>query len=215
MVADYFEVGERALNSLIRRHREELESNGFRLLTGAEAVDNQSFNLKLTQVGGHGVAIYPRRAVLNVAMLLRDSDVARRVRTHLLDTEAAAVRTDPAGPPPFLGIPEPRLGPGPHWDEYEYLQAHPGVYSPDHYAGFDLVQWIDWAFSVDRRLDAHGRVIAAMSMQLCQVGDDVRELREDMAAVRQEIAELRQGLALVLPGFGLGAAPAKRPRRRR
>ncbi|MGW2746044.1 hypothetical protein [Streptomyces sp. NPDC001450] len=49
------------------------------------------------------LTIYARRAVLNIAMLLRDSDVARQVRTYLLDMEYLArtqpvdnpVRTDP------------------------------------------------------------------------------------------------------------------------
>lgn len=38
--------------------------------------------------------MFPRRAVLNVGMLLRDSEVARQVRTYLLDAEAE-VRTRP------------------------------------------------------------------------------------------------------------------------
>jgi hypothetical protein len=170
MVADYFEVGERALNSLMQRHREELESNGFRILTGADALDFQSFNMKSTQVSGRGVAIYPRRAVLNVAMLLRDSEVARRVRTHLLDVEgAAAEQHDPVAPPPYRGMPPGRRfgpGPGPHWDEYEYLQAHPAVPAPAQYTGSCPAQWAGWEESVERRLDAHSRAIGALSDRL-------------------------------------------------
>lgn len=106
LVADYFEVTERAINSIIQRHREELESNGFRILTGSEALAFVSFNLKLTQVGGRGIAVYPRRTVLNVAMLLRDSAVAREIRTYLLDTEAASPRREPTTPaPPSWGMP--------------------------------------------------------------------------------------------------------------
>ncbi|WP_234311871.1 restriction endonuclease [Streptomyces griseus] len=41
-----------------------------------------------------GLTIYSRRAVLNVAMLLRDSQVARQVRVYLLDMEHVA-RTQP------------------------------------------------------------------------------------------------------------------------
>ena len=52
MVADYFEVGEKAVNSLMQRHREELESNGFRILTGSNALELVNFNLKSTQVSG-------------------------------------------------------------------------------------------------------------------------------------------------------------------
>lgn len=87
MVADYFEVGERAVNALALRHREELEGNGFRILKGVDMSRFVSCNLKSTQVSGRGIAIYGCRAVLNVAMLLRDSEVARQVRAYLLDVE--------------------------------------------------------------------------------------------------------------------------------
>ena len=191
IVADYFEVTERALNSLMRRHREELESNGFTILTGPEAAAFVSFNMKLTQVRGHGIAVYPRRAVLNVAMLLRDSAVARRVRTHLLDTfQEPREPLGPVGPPPAR-----RLGPGPHWDEYEYLQAHPEAQPPEQYTRSEQGRWVDWAYSVDRRPDAHGRVIGAMSDQLGRVSEDVRELKGDVSAIRGDMTELRQGIA--------------------
>jgi restriction system protein len=35
------------------------------------------------------LALFDRRTLLNVAMLLRDSEVARQVRRYLLDTEQA------------------------------------------------------------------------------------------------------------------------------
>ena len=191
MVAAYFEVTERTINSLIRRHRDELESSGFTILTWSEATDSLSFNMKLSKVGGHGIAVYPRRAVLNVAMLLRDSDVARRVRTYLLDTlQEPRGPVGPVGPPPGR-----RLGPGPHWDEYEYLQAHPEAQAPEQYTQSDLGRWADWAQSVDHRLNAHGRVVGAMSDQLGRVGEDVRELKGDVSAIRQDMSELRQGIA--------------------
>ncbi|MEU6222327.1 restriction endonuclease [Streptomyces sp. NPDC047042] len=44
------------------------------------------------------LTVYSRRAVLNVAMLLRDSDIARQVRTYLLDMEYLA-RVQPAEAP--------------------------------------------------------------------------------------------------------------------
>lgn len=210
MVADYFEVSEKAIYSLIQRHRSELESNGYRVLTGRSAATFLTFNLKVTQVSGRGVAVFPRRAVLNVAMLLRDSHVARQVRTYLLDLEG---RRQEATAPSWGMPPGRRLGPGPHWDEYEYLQAHPDVVAPEQYTVPDQGRWLGWADSVDRRLDAHGRVVGAMSEQLCRVGEDVHELRGDMSAMRQDVAELRQGMAQLLPGFGLGTVPAKRRRR--
>ncbi|MCD0482230.1 hypothetical protein LO771_07335 [Streptacidiphilus sp. ASG 303] len=85
LVADYFEVGEEAVKSIVKRHREELRSNGYQMLQGVELRRYLGSTTDLSSVPGRGLALFPRRAVLNVAMLLRDSEVARQVRTHLLD----------------------------------------------------------------------------------------------------------------------------------
>ncbi|WP_410537574.1 restriction endonuclease [Streptomyces sp. KL2] len=85
MVADYFEVGETVIRAVVHDHRDELEANGYRVLTGPELSC-------LKQLCGlhprtRSVAVFSRRTVLNVAMLLRDSVVARQVRAYLLDAE--------------------------------------------------------------------------------------------------------------------------------
>ncbi|MFD5110869.1 restriction endonuclease [Streptomyces sp. NPDC058391] len=92
MVAVYFQVGIEAVKSLVKDHREELDSHGYRVLTGPAL---RSFK-DLSGIRSHSpsLAIFSRRAVLNVAMLLRDSEVARQVRTYLLDMEYVA-RTQP------------------------------------------------------------------------------------------------------------------------
>ncbi|WP_345661438.1 restriction endonuclease [Streptomyces venetus] len=96
MVAAYFEVGLEAIKSLVKDHRTELEANGYRLLTGEEL---RSFkNLSGIQSRTRSLALFSRRAVLNVAMLLRDSEVARQVRVYLLDMEYLA-RTQPVENP--------------------------------------------------------------------------------------------------------------------
>ncbi|MCX4747691.1 hypothetical protein OG455_19595 [Kitasatospora sp. NBC_01287] len=85
LMADYFEVGERAINAVVHRHRDELRGNGYTVLKGAELQDFLSCTMQLRRTPGTGLGVFPRRAVLNVAMLLRDSEVARAVRRHLLD----------------------------------------------------------------------------------------------------------------------------------
>ncbi|MER5861781.1 hypothetical protein [Kitasatospora sp. NPDC002040] len=85
MVADYFEVGEKAVNSLVQRHRAELEEHGYTVVRGADLQVFVNFNLKLSRGTGAGLGIYPRRAVLCIAMLLRGSAVARAVRRELLE----------------------------------------------------------------------------------------------------------------------------------
>ncbi|MFF3455545.1 restriction endonuclease [Streptomyces sp. NPDC002730] len=98
MVAAYFEVAETVINNLLSRHREELEVNGLRVLRGAELQEFKELTLSSYPESypqpRSGMAVWPRRAVLNVAMLLRDSEVARQVRTYLLDMEYMA-RTAP------------------------------------------------------------------------------------------------------------------------
>lgn len=90
-VADYYEVGEEAIRTLYFRNKEELESNGAMTLTGTEL---QKLKTKLQNAilskNIKALTVFTRRAVLNVGMLLRDSEVAKRVRTYLLDVEEHA-----------------------------------------------------------------------------------------------------------------------------
>lgn len=92
MVAAYFEVGIKAIESLVLDHRQELEASGYRVLSGAELTSFKE--VSGIQSHSRALALYPRRAVLNVAMLLRDSEVARQARVYLLDMEYLA-RTQP------------------------------------------------------------------------------------------------------------------------
>ena len=102
MVAAYFGVLETAIRSLVADHREELESNGYQVLSGAPLSAFKALSGTQSRTGS--LALFRRRAVLNVAMLLRDSEVARQVRTHLLDVEQKS-RIQPVD------------NPSPPWDE--------------------------------------------------------------------------------------------------
>jgi Holliday junction resolvase-like predicted endonuclease len=96
MVAAYFDVAVEALRALVQDHRTELESSGYHVLTGSRLSDFKS--LSGIQSRSRSLALFSRRAVLNVAMLLRDSEVARQVRVYLLDMEYLA-RTQPVDNP--------------------------------------------------------------------------------------------------------------------
>ncbi|RAG80926.1 hypothetical protein DN069_35455 [Streptacidiphilus pinicola] len=151
--------------------------------------------MSFTQVSGGGIAIYDRRAILNVAMLLRDSDVARRVRTHLLDAEERVVHrpADEPQPRPYGMPPGRRLGPGPHWDEYEVTSRNPAFEAwrrvIDHEVPYPPTSGEDqagWAEGFDRRLDSVGRVCSALNDKFDGLADDVRDVRHDVRSLRSE-----------------------------
>ncbi|ATL71414.1 hypothetical protein CRH09_01610 [Nocardia terpenica] len=104
MVAAYYQVPKETIRSVASNHRAELESDGYRVLTRAmfESWFGQLSNL---DPRARQIALFPRRAVLRVGMLLRDSEQARRVRDYLLDTEHAS-RATTAGTPATLAGPE-------------------------------------------------------------------------------------------------------------
>ncbi|WP_441251146.1 hypothetical protein [Kitasatospora sp. McL0602] len=87
MVADFFEVPAGTLYALVVDHRAELAGNGYRVLTGEPLT---CFKQVSGMRGRHrSLALFSRRAVLNVAMLLQTSEVARQVRRYLLDVEGS------------------------------------------------------------------------------------------------------------------------------
>ncbi|MER8004831.1 hypothetical protein [Streptomyces sp. NPDC094149] len=88
IVADYFEVDIEAIKSLVKDNRVELAENGMRILVGEEL---RAFkDLCGIESKARSLATYSRRTILNVGQLLRDSNVARRVRTYLLEVEEKA-----------------------------------------------------------------------------------------------------------------------------
>lgn len=100
-VAEYYKVGKEAITSLVHDNRDEIESDGYRVLKGKEIKNshiipfrgfasnraNYKFTLDdntILSVGGRGVGLFPKRAILRVGMLLTESDVAKQVRLELL-----------------------------------------------------------------------------------------------------------------------------------
>lgn len=101
LVADFYEVEEKAIEKVYTRHSDELESDGMCSKKYSELSNLQYVGLKtakgkvtFTFENGEtfdyptrGTKVFPRRAILRVGMLLRDSVVAKEVRTQLLNIE--------------------------------------------------------------------------------------------------------------------------------
>ena len=104
-VAEYFGVPTKTINMTYHRNKEELDANGTVILTPSKvnalnlqnvssvaarggclySIDNDVFTINYS-----GTRFYPPRAILCMAMLLRDSAVAAEIRTQLLNLVEAA-----------------------------------------------------------------------------------------------------------------------------
>ena len=97
MCAEYFEVGEKAINSLIFDHKEELVENGLKIISGKETKEILvNFFEEITNHRGYFECngqkfanrtntLINKRVLLNIGMLLRDSRVAKELRRRILD----------------------------------------------------------------------------------------------------------------------------------
>lgn len=96
MAADYFEVSPKTIESLIHANRDEIESDGLKVLKGEELKKYASLFGKEASISPKTsqFTIIPRRAILRMGMLLRDSEVAKQVRTYLLNLEEAAPKKE-------------------------------------------------------------------------------------------------------------------------
>lgn len=108
-VADFYEILPSTLRTLVKENKEELISDGYYSQTGKELkavlgsptsghsgiVSKPGYFLILPEESNirlsHNTnALFPKRAILRVGMLLRDSEVAKEVRTQLLNIEEKA-----------------------------------------------------------------------------------------------------------------------------
>ncbi len=104
MVAEWYDVSEKLIQWHIMQNKDELTENGLKVI---EKDELKEFKRKLTSLVELGqsqspldqfgiglraksLTILSKRAILNLGMLLRDSQVARRVRTVLLDIEESS-----------------------------------------------------------------------------------------------------------------------------
>lgn len=101
-VAEFYEVDVEAIQKVYQRNRAEINEDGVITFTSKYRNEqnvhfdivnhtktycvirfSNGFEMKLSN---RGIKVYPKRAVLRIGMLLRDSKIAKEVRTQLLNT---------------------------------------------------------------------------------------------------------------------------------
>lgn len=107
-VAEFYEVSEDVIRMLVMNNKDEISLDGYIISTGKEIkklvskedlrtniINKRGYFLVETENGFVKMAnrsngLFPRREILRVGMLLRDSEVAKEVRTQLLNIEEKA-----------------------------------------------------------------------------------------------------------------------------
>ncbi|MET3209785.1 UNVERIFIED_CONTAM: hypothetical protein ABIC26_002732 [Paenibacillus sp. PvR008] len=85
VVADYYEVEYKTIASILARHKKELENDGVHTITSK---DEAFLKLKKALPSSQFIVkLLTKKAVLRIGMLLKDSEVAVKVRDYLLRVE--------------------------------------------------------------------------------------------------------------------------------
>lgn len=92
LAAEYYEVKEDVIKKTIERNKDELTEDGLRVYRQKEikemlkTIENTKKGLNFTfKIPPRGLTLIPKRALLRIGMLLRDSSVAKEIRTRLLN----------------------------------------------------------------------------------------------------------------------------------
>ena len=99
MVADFYEVEERTIERLLEEHSEELKYNGYILSKGKQLKELKlqfapvlNVGSKTTQLG-----LFNFRSVLNIGMLLTESQKAKQIRGLILDIVISTINKRAGG----------------------------------------------------------------------------------------------------------------------
>lgn len=94
MVAEYYEVDKELVKYHIKQNKDELVGDGLKVLKNKELKEfkqslevGESNYLTLEIKNSPSLTLIPRRAILRLGMLIQKSEVAKQIRTYLLNVE--------------------------------------------------------------------------------------------------------------------------------
>jgi hypothetical protein len=99
MVADFYEVEERTIERYLEKYSEELLANGYFLCRGKRLKD---FKLQFAPVINVGskttqLGLFNFRSLLNIGMLIKEGDKAKKIRSLILDLTIATINQRTGG----------------------------------------------------------------------------------------------------------------------
>lgn len=135
-LARLFEVDERTIERYVAQHGNELGNNGYQVLRGKSLKNFRLSDVSDTNVGDKAASlgVFNFRALLNVAMLLTESEPAKEIRSRILDIVMDVVAEKAGGHTRFINQRDPDFLPA-AYQEFSYREPFTSALSQHVDAG--------------------------------------------------------------------------------
>lgn len=190
-LANLFQVDERTIERYIAQHGDELGKNGYRVLRGKSLK-----NIRLSYVTDNAVGdktpslgVFNFRALLNIAMLLTESEQAKEIRSRILDIVLDVVAEKAGGHTRYINQRDQDFLPA-AYQEFSYRESFTGALSRHVDAGrFKYAHFTNKIYQIIFRENA------AEYRQVLKLGKN-DSVRDSMyAEVLNLIASFENGIA--------------------
>lgn len=186
-----FEVDERTIERYVANHGDELGKNGYQVLKGKSLKNFRLADVSDMNVGDRApsLGVFTFRALLNIAMLLTESERAKEIRSRILDIVMDVVAEKSGGHTRFINQRDQDFLPA-AYQEFSYRQSFTSALSRHVEAGQEK-----YARYTNKIYQIIFRENAAEYRQVLKLGKN-ESVRESMyAEVLNLIASIENGLA--------------------
>lgn len=197
-LASLFEVEERTIERYIAQNGVELGQNGYRVLRGKSLKTIRLSNVSDMNVGDKApsLGVFNFRALLNIAMLLTESERAKEIRSRILDIVMDVVAEKAGGHTRFINQRDQDFLPA-AYQEFSYRKSFTSALSQYVDAGrFKYANYTNKIYQIIFRENA------ADYRQVLKLGKN-EQVRESMyAEVLNLIASFENGIASLIEQKG-------------
>ncbi|MDO8369143.1 MAG: DNA-binding protein [Candidatus Nitrotoga sp.] len=190
-LARLFEVDDRTIERCIAQHGDELGNNGYQVLRGISLKNYRLSDVSDTDVGDKApsLGVFNFRALLNIAMLLTESERAKEIRSRILDIVMDVVAEKAGGHTQFINQRDQDFLPA-AYQEFSYRESFTSALNRHVDAGrFKYANYTNKIYQIIFRENA------AEYRQVLRLGKN-ESVRESMyAEVLNLIASFENGVA--------------------
>ena len=190
-LAGLFEVDERTIERYIAQHGDELGKNGYRVLRGKSLKNLRLADVSDTVVGDKApsLGVFNFRALLNIAMLLTESERAKALRSRILDIVMDVVAEKSGGHTQYINQRDQDFLPA-AYQEFSYRETFTSALSRHVDAGqFKYATYTNKIYQIIFKENA------AEYRQVLKLGKNDRVRDSMYAEVLNLIASFENGIA--------------------